>query len=333
MLEETNQCHLRVEIVVPCFNEQECIRPLYAEIKKVFEAINKDAADTEKKYVYSILYVNDGSKDGTLSEIKKLEAEAGSSVIKYISFARNFGKESAIYAGLEKSEGDYIVLMDADLQHPPALIPEMLHAMREGYDCAGARRVSRGGEPPVRSLFSNCFYKLINKVTCMELVPGGSDYRMMTKRMAKAVVSLSERERFIKGIMSWVGFETKWIEYENVERYSGQTKWSFWGLVKYACNGFVSFATTPLRVVVYFGLLIVFIAAAWIIKIVIDNIRYGASGNGIATLMVLILFVSGVIITILGVIGEYIARIYLELKHRPVYIEKETNIKGENHEK
>ncbi len=216
--------------------------------------------------------------------------------------------------------------MDADLQHPPTLIPEMLNAMKEGYDCAGARRVSRGGEPPIRSLLANCFYKFINKVTCMELVSGGSDYRMMTKQMVEAIVSLSERERFIKGIMSWVGFETKWIEYENVERFSGQTKWSFFGLVRYAWNGFVSFATTPLRAVVYFGLFIVFIAVAGVLKIIVDSMRYGTPGNGIATLMVLILFFSGVIITILGVIGEYIARIYLELKHRPVYIEKETNI-------
>lgn len=320
---------MRVEIVVPCYNERDCIRPLYIEIKKVFEAINEDASDTEELYTYSILFVNDGSKDNTLQEIKKLETEAGSSVIRYISFTRNFGKESAIYAGLEKSEGDYIVLMDADLQHPPVLIPKMLQAMKEGYDCAGARRVSRNGEPKIRSFFSNCFYKCINAVTCMKLVSGGSDYRMMTRQMVEAVVSLSERERFIKGIMSWVGFETKWIEYENTPRYSGQTKWSFWGLVRYACNGFISFATTPLRVVVYFGLFIVFVAVMWVIKIILDSMLYGTAGNGIATLMVLILFFSGVVITILGVIGEYIARIYLELKHRPVYIAKETNIRGE----
>lgn len=318
---------MKIEIVVPCYNEQDCIRPLYTEIKKVFDMINKDLLNTEEPYVYSILYVNDGSKDNTLPEIKNLEAEAGASVIRYISFARNFGKESAIYAGFEKCEGDYIILMDADLQHPPSLIPEMLKAMDEGCDCVGARRVSRVGEPPIRSFFSKCFYKFINKVTCMELVSGGSDYRMMTKQMVDAIVSLSERERFIKGIMSWVGFETKWIEYKNVERFSGQTKWSFWGLVRYAWNGFVSFATTPLRAVVYLGLCIVLIAVLWVFKIFADSIRYGVPGNGVATLMVMVLFFSGIIITILGVIGEYIARIYLELKHRPVYIEKETNIK------
>ena len=315
----------KVEMVVPCYNEQDCIRPLFEEIKRVFDVIN-DKLPIGEQYSYSILYVNDGSKDNTLYEIKKLADEVGSSVIKYISFARNFGKESAIYAGFEKCEGDYIVLMDADLQHPPTLIAEMLKVMEEGYDCVGARRVSRKGEPRIRSFFSHQFYSVFTHMTGIDLVPGGSDYRMMTKQMVDSVVSLTERERFIKGIMSWVGFDTKWIEYENVERYAGQTKWSFWGLAKYAWNGFVSFATTPLRAVVYMGLLVVLVAAIWTIKIIVDVAMFGTSGNGIATLMVMIMFFSGIIITILGVIGEYMARIYLEIKHRPIYISKESNI-------
>lgn len=310
-----------VEMVVPCYNEQECIRVLYEEIDRVFHEY-----DNLKDVEYSILFVNDGSKDHTLDEIKQLAQEIGGQKIHYVSFARNFGKESAIYAGLAKCQGDYIVLMDADLQHPPSLIPQMLAEIENGYDCCGARRVSRKGEPLVRSCFSRLFYKVVNRVTCMELVPGGSDYRMMTRQMVDAVLSLSERERFIKGIMSWVGFETKWIEYENVERFAGKTKWSFMGLGNYAVNGFFAFATTPLRAVVWLGVLIVLVAAISAIRLVVNTLIHGTDGAGFVTLVVLILFFNGVIITILGVIGEYMARIYLEIKHRPIYIEKETNV-------
>lgn len=308
----------RVEIVVPSYNEQECVRPLYQKISEVFEEIQNAN--------FSILYINDGSRDETLREIKQLEKEVGNEKIKYISFARNFGKESAIYAGLSNSTGDYVVLMDADLQHPPELISQMLEAMDEGYDCCGARRVSRKGEPPIRSAFSKLFYKIINHVTGMRLVQGGSDYRMMTRQMVDAIVSLAERERFTKGIMSWVGFETKWIEYENVERYAGNSKWSFWGLASYAWNGFVSFATTPLRAVVYLGILVVALALVYFIYVFSKTASGGRSWTDETTIILLLLFFSGVVITILGVVGEYMARIYLELKHRPIYIEKESNI-------
>lgn len=310
-----------IEIVVPCYNEQDCIRPLYEEIDRVFHEY-----ENLKQVDFSILFVNDGSKDRTLDRIKQLAKEVGEHKIHYVSFARNFGKESAIYAGFEKCKGDYIVLMDADLQHPPALIAEMLKGMEEGYDCCGARRVSRKGEPLIRSFFSKTFYKIVNKVTAMELVPGGSDYRMMTKQMVDAILSLSERERFIKGIMSWVGFETKWMEYENVERYAGKTKWSFVGLGNYAINGFFAFATTPLRAVVWLGIFIVLAAAACAIWMFVRTMLYGTNGDGFVTLVILILLFNGVTITILGVIGEYMARIYHELKRRPIYIEKESNI-------
>lgn len=314
-----------IEIIVPCYNEQENIRPLYEAVSRVFQEI----PDTR----FSLLFVNDGSSDNTLTEIRALASEQGNDRIRYCSFARRFGKESAIYAGLEKCTGDYVVLMDADLQHPPELIPQMLAELEKGHDCCGAQRVSRKGEPVIRSLFAKLFYKLINHFTVMQLIPGGSDYRMMTRQMAKAAVSLSERERFIKGILSWVGFDTVWIPYQNVERRAGKTKWSFLGLAHYAWNGFIAFATTPLRVVVYFGILVTLISAISAIFLLVSTLRGTGPRTGYASIMILILFFGGVIITILGVIGEYMARIYLELKHRPIYIEKETNIQTEDTDK
>ena len=308
-----------IEIVVPCYNEEPCIRPLYEEVKRVFAGISD--------YSWSLLYVNDGSTDGTLRELEQLKESEGDKV-QYISFARNFGKESAIYAGLKNSSGDMVVLMDADLQHPPAIGPEMIKGIEEGYDCCGARRVSRKGEPVIRSAFSRMFYGTINHMTEMNLVQGGSDYRMMTRQMVDSILLLTERERFSKGIMSWVGFETKWIPYENVERLAGKSKWNFFGLVKYALSGFIAFATAPLRAVIYFGSIIVFFAVIYAVYLVYEAIRYPENnGSGFGTIVLLILFFGGVLITLLGVIGEYIARIYMELKHRPIYIEKINTLK------
>lgn len=314
----------RIDIVVPCYNEDACIRKLYENIEEVFKKI--------RNYTYSILYINDGSKDNTLSELKKLKNEVGDK-IQYISFARNFGKEAAIYAGLSQSTGDFVVLMDADLQHPPILIVEMIKGIEEGYDCCGARRVDRNGEPLIRSMFSRLFYKFINKITVMNLVQGGSDYRMMTRKMVDAIIQLSERERFTKGIMSWVGFETKWIKYENVERFAGESKWSFFGLAKYALNGFIAFATAPLRGVIYFGVLIIVMAFIYSVIIAISALSNNSARTGYSSIIILMLFLGGVIIALLGVIGEYIARIYIELKQRPIYIEKENSMEkkdGEN---
>lgn len=308
----------RIEIVVPCYNEQECILPLFSEIAGVFAEL----AD----YDFSILFVNDGSKDNTLSEIRKLVKEHGAEKIRYVSFARNFGKESAIYAGFENCTGDYIVLMDADLQHPPKLLPEMIKKLEEGHDCCGARRISRRGEPPIRSAFSRLFYQIINHVTAMQLVPGGSDYRIMTKQMADAIVSLSERERFIKGIMSWVGFDTVWIEYTNVERYAGRSKWSFFGLIRYAWHGFVSFATTPLRASIWLGGLLVVASLIYAIVLLTQSFSGNREWQDTTTILLLLMLIGGTVITLLGIIGEYMARIYLELKGRPIYITKETNI-------
>ncbi len=306
-----------IALVVPSYNEEECVSLLYERVREVFEK--------ETEYDFSILYVNDGSKDHTLEEILKLEKKYGSEKVKYISFARNFGKESAIYAGLSSAEGDYIVLMDADLQHPPELLPEMARKLDEGYDCCGARRVDRKGEPPIRSALSRLFYKLINKMTNMNMVQGGSDFRMMTAQMAEAMTSLGERERFTKGIFSWVGFDTTWIEYENVERAAGTTKWSFGGLVRYALSGFISFATAPLRLAVYLGFFIVFVAFIYAITIFVAAIGNGAGRTGYSTIVLLLLFFGGVIILLLGIIGEYMARMYMEMKHRPIFIVKKSN--------
>lgn len=314
----------RIEMVVPCYNEQDCIRPLYDSVKEVFSEI--------RDYDWSILYINDGSRDGTLAELKKLKAEVGEK-IQFISFSRNFGKESGIYAGLLNSSGDLVVLMDADLQHPPTLIPEMIRGIEEGYDCVGARRVDRNGEPPIRSAFSRMFYSVINHCTSMELVQGGSDFRMMTRQMVDAMLSLGERERFTKGIMSWVGFDTKWIDYENVERLAGESKWSFWGLARYAVSGFMAFATAPLRAVIYFGLVVIAFSILYTIQILIETVRAGMPKTGYASIMIVLLFMSGVIIAILGIIGEYIARIYMELKNRPIFIAKENTVEKDRENK
>ena len=308
----------KIDIVVPCYNEEACIRPLYEAVDKVFRGITD--------YSYRILYVNDGSRDKTLEKLREIHAEHPETA-DYISFSRNFGKEGAIYAGLSKSDGDLVVLMDADLQHPPELIPEMIKGIGEGYDCVGARRVDRNGEPPVRSAFSRLFYKIINKMTGMHLVQGGSDYRMMTRQMVNAMLQLQERERFTKGIMSWVGFETKWIEYQNVERIAGESKWSFFGLAKYAINGFIAFATAPLRAVIWLGSLITLGAFIYAIVTFISALKNGGERIGYTTIIILILFMGGVLITLIGVVGEYIARLYNEMKMRPIFIEKESSLK------
>ena len=242
-----------IELIVPCYNEEKCVALFYNRIKEVFSDM--------KGYDFIITYVDDGSKDHTMDEIKKIVSSADEGQVQYISLSRNFGKESAIYAGLSKCTGDYVALLDADLQHPPELLKDMLVAIEEeGYDCASARRVSRMGEPLIRSMFSKAFYHVINQITAIDLVPGSTDYRLMKRNVVNAIVSMTERERFTKGIYAWVGFKNKWIEYENVERIAGNTTWSFWGLVRYAYSGFIAFATTPLRGVVYLGILIVFLS-------------------------------------------------------------------------
>lgn len=315
-----------IEIVVPCYNEEECVFLFYDKVKDVFEGMLS-------QYAFKILFVDDGSKDKTLEKVKELADSVENDTVQYLSFSRNFGKESAIYVGLTNSTGDYVVVMDADLQHPPELIPKMLKTIEEdGYDSCAAQRTNRKGEPIVKSMFSKAFYHIMNKMTVIDLVPGSTDFRMMTRQMADAVVSLGERERFTKGIYAWVGFKTKWIPYENVARAAGRSKWSFSGLFNYAGTGIIAFATTPLRGVIWMGMLIVFIAAIYAIYTATNVLVYPELSTGRATIILIMLFLGGVIITILGMIGEYLARIYMEVKQRPIYIVKETNIKTEGKE-
>lgn len=312
-----------IEIIVPCYNEEECVELFYTRVCEVFENL--------PDHQFIVTYIDDGSKDATLEKIKELVRTAKTGRVQYLSFSRNFGKEAAIYAGLSKSTGDYVTIMDADLQHPPELLVDMLEAIeKEGYDCASARRISRKGEPPIRSAFSKMFYRIISKVTAIELVPGSTDYRLMKRKVAEAVVSMPEYERFTKGLYAWAGYKNKWIEYRNVERAGGKSKWSFWGLLRYAYSGFISFATTPLRGVVYLGILTVLASIASAIYIFMGAINSGGDNRtGYASIMILILFLGGVIITILGMIGEYLARIYMEVKRRPIYFERESNIDKE----
>lgn len=309
-----------IELIVPCYNEEKCVAIFYDRIKQVFSQMSG--------YDFIITYIDDGSKDHTMDEIKKVVTRADAGRVQYISLSRNFGKESAIYAGLSKCTGDYVAILDADLQHPPELLKQMLVAIEEeGYDCASARRVSRKGEPFIRSMFSRAFYHIINHITVIDLVPGSTDYRLMKRNVVEAIVSMTERERFTKGIYAWVGFKNKWIEYENVERAAGSTTWNFWGLVRYAYSGFLAFATTPLRGVIYFGMFIVLLAVIFAIYIWVMAVSTpDAERTGYASIMILMLFLGGVIITILGMIGEYMARIYMEVKNRPIYFARETNI-------
>lgn len=309
-----------IEAIAPCYNEEECIRPFYNEMRRVFQ----DMED----YTFSILYIDDGSSDGTLTEIKALANEVGEEIVRYVSFSRNFGKEAALYAGLNNCEGDLIAVMDVDLQHPPALLKDMVEAIDEGYDCAGARRVSRNGEPVIRSMLSKGFYYFIDWMTGMNLVPGMTDYRLMKKKAVDAIVSIPERERFTKGLYSWIGFKTKWIEYQNVERINGTSKWTVLGLWNYAKSGYIAFAVAPLRGVIYLGMLVTLMSLIYGVQIWMASVSGVRRWQDTTTIILLLLFIGGTIITTLGIIGEYLARIYMEAKKRPIYIEKESNVRG-----
>lgn len=298
-----------LDIVVPCYNEEEMLPIFYRELSNNLKNIN-----------WNVIFVNDGSNDNTLEVIKKLKNSYDN--VKYISFSRNFGKESAIYAGLDYSTGDYIVLMDADLQDPPSLIPEMLKYISE-YDIVGTRRVTRKGEPIIRSFFARLFYKIANKITKIELVDGARDFRLMKREVVNAILDLKEYNRFSKGIFQWVGFETKWLEYENIERQKGETSWSFWGLFKYSIEGIVSFTTAPLHIATIIGIFFSIIAFLSIIVIVIKTLLFGDPVEGWPSTISIILFLSGIQLFAAGIIGEYLAKIYLESKKRPIYIIKE----------
>ena len=309
----------KIDIVIPCFNESKCVELIYNALEELF-------SESLKNYAWSVLYIDDGSQDDTLERIVKL-SESGKENVRYISFARNFGKESAIYAGLENAEGDYIALMDADLQHPPKLLIDMLYAIeQEGYDCATARRIKREEESRIRNFFSNAFYRTINWATGMKLAPGMTDYRLMKKQVAEAIVSMREHERFIKGIYSWIGFESKWVEYENVERVEGSSKWNYKGLWNYAKTGIIAFAVAPLRAVIYMGFLVLLVSLIYGVRLYIMSITGARPWQDTTTIILLLLFLGGTIIFLLGIIGEYLARIYMEVKNRPIYVVRRSKL-------
>ena len=304
-----------LSVIVPCFNEEENIFPFYEELMKNDEFFKKRDLNIE------IIYVNDGSKDGTVSKVKELHEKDDR--VKLISFSRNFGKESAIYAGFKKAKGDYVVMMDADLQDPPSLLPEMFGYIDEGYDSVATRRVTRKGEPFIRSFFARRFYKLINKMSKTEIVDGARDYRLMTRQVTDAILALSEYNRFSKGIFGWVGYETKWVEFENVERTRGETKWSFWGLFKYSLEGIVAFTTAPLSLASLMGVLFCLFAFLLIIFIIVRTCIFGDPTSGWPSLVCIISLISGVQLLCLGIMGQYLSKTYLEVKKRPLYFVKE----------
>ncbi|MBQ1518949.1 MAG: glycosyltransferase family 2 protein [Ruminococcus sp.] len=309
-----------VSVVVPCYNEQEVLPMFYEEITKVTGQMSKDFPELSFEY----LFINDGSKDKTLDILRSL-AEKDSRV-RYISFSRNFGKESGMYAGLKGSKGDYVVVMDADLQHPPAFLPQMYSYVKDGeYDCATTRRVSRQGESKIRSAFARLFYKIMNKISQTEIVDGAQDFRFMTRQMVDAILDMTEYNRFSKGIFSWVGFHTRYIEYENVERPAGTTSWSFWGLFKYSLEGIMAFSTAPLAVASMLGILTCAIAFILIIVTIIKSLLgLNDSPDGYPTILCLIFLFSGLQLFSTGVLGQYLSKTYLETKRRPIYITKET---------
>lgn len=318
-----------IDIVVPCYNEQEVIAVFYEETSKYTAAVTD--------YSFRFIFVNDGSRDNTLLLLKGLAADHDD--VRYVSFSRNFGKEAAMYAGLKNTAADYVIIMDADLQHPPALFPKLIEGIEEGHDCCAAYRVTRTGEKKVRSLFSQSFYKLNNKLTNTKMPYGAVDYRIMSRQMVDSLVALPEKERFSKGLFCWVGFDTKWIPYENVERTLGTTKWKFSGLVKYALDAIISFSVAPLRFLSVLGAFISVAALFYGLFLLIKTLAFGKDIPGYASTIIILLFLGGVIEMSLGIIGEYMARIFTEVKQRPIYIEKETNLErnekkrdGQHHE-
>ena len=303
---------MKISIIVPVYNVEqyvgECIESILSQSFNNIE----------------LILINDGSKDNTLKEMKELRQN--DKKVRYISFSRNFGKEAAMLAGLEAATGDYITLMDADLQDPPALLRQMYDYIKnEGYDCVGTRRVTRKGEPPIRSFFARRFYKLINHMSKVEMVDGARDYRLMTRQMVDSIISCREYNRYSKGLWSFVGFKTKWLEFENVERVAGETKWSFWKLFKYAIEGIVAFTTVPLTIAAFLGILFCFIAFIMIIVIICKTLIWGDPVGGWPSLVCIILFLGGIQLFSIGVLGQYLAKTYLETKKRPIYIIRESN--------
>ena len=303
-----------LSVIVPCYNEEEAI-PIF---------LNKAVAvlSEMKDITYELMFIDDGSEDATAEMVRGISKE--NSYVKYISLSRNFGKEAAMMAGLENATGDYIAIMDVDLQDPPELLPEMYEALvTEGYDCAATRRITRAGEPPIRSFFAKRFYKLINRISHSEVVDGARDFRLMTRQVADAVTSLKEYNRFSKGIFGWIGFNTKWIAYDNIPRAAGETKWSFWKLLVYAFDGIIGFSTVPLAIASVIGVLFFILALLGIVFIILRRLLFGDPVAGWASTVCIVLFASGVQLFCVGILGQYLAKNYLETKGRPIYIIKE----------
>lgn len=310
----------KISIIVPCYNEEESLPIFYEEIISI--------AKSMKKVDFEFLFVDDGSRDNTLEVMRTLSKK--DKRVRYISFSRNFGKEAAMYAGLENAIGDYVAVMDADLQDPPTLLPVMYKDIKESdYDCVATRRVSRVGEPKIRSFFARQFYKIINKISKADIVDGARDFRLMTRQMVDSIVGMREYNRFSKGIFGWVGFKTKWLEYENIERVAGVTKWSFWKLFLYSIEGIIAFSTAPLVIASIIGMLFLLIAFILIIVIIVKTLAFGDPTAGWPSLVCIIFFVSGIQLFCIGIIGQYLSKTYLETKGRPIYIvrERETDKK------
>ena len=310
-----------LSIIVPCYNEEKVLPLFYNEISKVAAAM-----EAEFKTKFEFLFVDDGSRDGTCAAVRALQKQ--DKRVRYLGFSRNFGKEAAMYAGLTECRGDYAVIMDADLQDPPALLPQMYRALKDpslGLDCAATRRVTRKGEPPIRSFFARMFYKLINKISKTEIVDGARDFRMMSRRMVDAILSVGEVNRFSKGIFGWVGFKTQWFEYENIERAAGETKWSFWKLFLYSLDGIVAFSTAPLAVASVAGMLLFLVAVVLIILIIVRTLVWGDPTAGWPSLVCIICLIGGIQLLCIGILGQYLSKTYLETKRRPIYILKDND--------
>ncbi|MBO4266629.1 MAG: glycosyltransferase family 2 protein [Lachnospiraceae bacterium] len=307
-----------LSVIVPCYNEEAAIPFFYDAIEKIRGQFAEKHPDVDFEYIF----IDDGSKDDTLAVIKRFREK--DKRVRFVSFSRNFGKEAALYAGFSKAAGDYVVCMDADLQDPPELMIEMYEAIvNEGYDSAATRRVTRKGEPKIRSFFARMFYRLMNRISDIEFVDGARDYRIMSRKMVDAILELGENNRFTKGIYSWVGFRTKWIEFENVERIAGETKWSFFGLLRYSFEAILGFSTAPLSFVITLGFIVTFMAFALIIFVVIKTLLYGDPTSGWPSMICIIVFFAGTQLLCTGIVGAYLGKTYLETKNRPIFITKE----------
>lgn len=307
---------MTISLIIPCYNEEEALPIFYKEAKKVLNTLDYD---------HEILFINDGSKDNTLALLKEFAVQ--DETVAYISFSRNFGKEAAMYAGFCNAHGDYVAVMDADMQDPPSLLPKMLEKLESGeYDSVATRRVSRKGEPVIRSCFARMFYRIINRISDADIVDGARDFRLMKRCMVDAIVEMCEYNRFSKGIFGWIGFKTYWMPYENVNRVAGETKWSFWKLLKYAIDGVINFSQAPLSIASWFGIFMTVVSFIAIIFIIVRKLVFGDPVDGWASLVCVITFIGGVQLFCMGIMGQYIAKVYMEVKKRPHYIVSDTNV-------